>query len=318
MRRTRKIVVGIVGAVILAPAILLSPPTGELLITLTCRTEPLTPNCAERMRAMGHVWAQIGWLGRAIKWYGRAAAEGDDTAAYFHLGWAYERRGQKTVVPRVLNHDKKLNEAAARGQARLKALFEDKVRMAVRTGNLAEDMKALQAELEAELRHLETKKIREPNLRADFDRAEAAYRKAAERGFAPAMNNLGQILLSGAFGSARRGEGVPWIVRAAEAGNPVGAINLSLIYTDGMTVPRDLEQAERWSHWTDKVTDPRDLGSPTLERTNMVLAGALERPLIGAIRAKAKMREELTVTFKPMQPDARLPTFRSVQEQIRH
>jgi TPR repeat protein len=317
MRRALKMLLWAMGGVVLLLAILIAPPTGELLIKLTCSERPLTLNCAARMRAMGHVWMSFGWESRALTWYERAAVEGDDPAAYFHLGWLNEQRGQRDVVPRVLDYDKKLEDAAARDQARLQRLFDARMKAIGKTGDISEEMKALKAELEAEARRSEANKNPEPNFRDDFERAEASYRKGAERGFAPAMNNLGQLYLSGALGSARRSEGVPWIIRAAEAGNPVGAINLSLIYTDGMTVPRDVEQAERWSHWTDKITDPRDLASPTLERTNMILAGKIDRPLVAAIRAKAKTREELTVTFSPMQPDPRLPTFRSVQDQLR-
>jgi hypothetical protein len=313
MRRGWKIALWIGTAVVVVPAVLLSPPTGELSLALTCRREPPTQACIARMRAMGHVWTEFGWLGRAIHWYERAAAGSDDPVAYFHLGWLYEHRGQTSVVPRLLDYNKKLEAAAARDQARLKALVEGRIKKAVDSRKSLADVKIT----DADLKELDAAKIPEPELHDDFDRAEAAYRKAAERGFAPAMNNLGQILLSGAFGSARRGEGVPWLIRAAEAGNPVGSINLSLVYTDGMTVPRDLAQAERWSHWTDKITDRRDLASPTLERTNMVLAGTLDRPLVAAIRAKAKTKQELTVTFRPLPPDPRLPTFESVRKALK-
>jgi TPR repeat protein len=312
MRRRWKIALWSAAAVIAVPAVLLSPPFGELSLVLTCRMEPPTPACVARMRAMGHVWTELRWLGRAIYWYERAAASGNPVA-FFDLGWAYERRGQTTVVSRILDYDKKLEAAVARDQARLKKLVDDRIKAAVEAGRSPAEVQIT----DEDLKQLEATKIPEPRLRDDFERAEVAYRKAAELGFAPAMNNLGQILLSGAFGSARRSEGVPWLVRAAEAGNPVGAINLSLVYTDGMTVPRDLAQAERWSHWTDKITDPRDLRSPTLERTNMVLAGTLERPLVAAIRAKAKTKEELTVTFKPLPPDPRVPTFEAVRKALK-
>src|SRR5690606_33728256 len=93
-------------------------------INLTCRMTPPTPNGVARMRAMGHVWAQIGWLERAIKWYGRAAAEGDDAASYFHLGWAYEERGYRQAGPRMQAYRKAQEQAVAKVQAELKARFE--------------------------------------------------------------------------------------------------------------------------------------------------------------------------------------------------
>lgn len=296
MRRSWKIVLGIAAAAVLA--ILLSPPTGELSINLTCRMEPLTPNCAGRMRAMGHVWAQLGWMSRAIKWYGRAASEGDDVAAYFHLGWAYEQRGYSQIVPQVREHEKALQEAAAKVQAELKAQVDAGVMTM------------------AELNVPKMAAIPEPNVREDFELAEAAYRKAADRGFAPAMNNLGQLYTSGVFGSAKLADGARWIIQAAEAGNPFGAINASLLYTSGMGVPRDAEQAARWGVWTGESTNPRDVIYPTLEHTSMVLSGASERPLVWQIRKTMETHEPLTVTFRPLQPDPRLPTFHNAEKQL--
>jgi hypothetical protein len=298
MRRSWKIVLGIAGAVVLVPAVLLSPPAGELSIALTCRMEPPTPGCVERMRAMGHVWAQLGWMSRAIKWYGRAASEGDDTAAYFHLGWAYEQRGYRQILPKMQAHEKAVEEAAAKVEAELKAQVDRGVTSM------------------AELKVPEMPAIPDPNVREDFELAESAYRKAAERGFAPAMNNLGQLYTGGVFGSTRRADGAQWILRAAEAGNPLGAINASLLYTDGMGVPRDTAQAARWGRWTGENTDRRDLAYPTLEHTTMVLSGTSERPLVWQIRKTVETREPLNVTFRPMQPDPRLPTFHDVQKTL--
>jgi TPR repeat protein len=316
MRRALKIVLWLAGGITISAAALVAPPTGEVSIALTCRSQPQTPPCIARMRAMGHVWMSFGWETRALHWYERAAAEGDDPAAYFHVGWLYEQRGQKTVVPRVLDYDKKQAAAAARDQARLKALFDERMKTIGKTGNQADKIKALEAELEAESKRMAAEALPEPNLRDDFERAEAAYRKAAEHGFAPAMNNLGQLYLSGAFGSQRRSEGVPWIMRAADAGNPVGAVNLSLIYTDGMFVPRDPALAARWGKWIGDRVNPRDLAYPTLERTHMVLAGAIDRQFVAQIRENAKRHEPINVKFTPLQPDARIPTFKQVQKQL--
>jgi TPR repeat protein len=298
MRRGWKIALGLSAAVILTPVVLLSPPAGELMIRLTCRMEPLTPHCIGRMRAMGHVWAKLGWLDRAIMWYGRAATEGDDTAAYFHLGWAYEQRGYRRIVPKLQAHTKALEAAAAKRQAELKAQVEAGVT----------DM--------ADLKMPTKPAVPEANLREDFERAEHAYRMAADRGFAPAMNNLGQLYTTGVFGSAKRADGAEWILRAAKAGNPFGAINAALIYTGGIGVSRDAEQAIRWGGWNGELTNPHDVIYPTLEHTTMVLTGAAERPLVLGIREIMKTHEPLNIRFKPLQPDPRLPTFRSISSKL--
>ena len=85
--------------------------------------------------------------------------------------------------------------------------------------------------------------------REDFDLAASAYRKAAERGFAPATNNLGSMYVSGLFGSAQRSDGALWILRAARAGNPFGAVNTTLLYFywSGNGFRADSAEARRWS-----------------------------------------------------------------------
>lgn len=296
MRRSLKIVLGVAGALVLVPAVVLAPPTTELIINLTCRPVPLTPNCLVRMRAMGHVWAQLGWIDRAIHWYGRAATEGDDPASYFHLGWAYEQRGQREAMPRMEAYRKAQDEAAERAAVKYKA-----------------DLMAGKA---VPLDGPDVENIPEPNVREDFDLAIAAYRKAADRGFAPAMNNIGQMYLSGVFGSRSFGDGAAWVMRAAKAGNPLGAINLAFAYTDGRGVPRDANEAARWGQWTADKTDPRDLAQPTLERTAIIFRGDIDVHLAAQIRDKAKTGEAMTSKFRPLQPDPRLPTFKSVTEKL--
>lgn len=297
MRRIWKIGLGVAGALILLPAIVLAPPTTELIINLTCRSAPLTPNCLIRTRAMGHVWAQLGWIDRAIHWYDRAATQGDDPASYFHLGWAYEQRGQREAMPRMEAYRKAQDEAAERAAVKYKA-------------DLAAG-KAVPPD------GPEVGNIPEPNVREDFDLAIAAYRKAADHGFAPAMNNIGQMYLSGMFGSRFFADGVLWVTRAAKAGNPLGAINLAFAYTDGRGVPRDTDEAARWGQWTADKTNPRDLARPTLERTAIIFRGDIDAHLAAQIRDKAKTGEAMTSKFTPLQPNPHLPTFSQITKKLR-
>jgi hypothetical protein len=158
-----------------------------------------------------------------------------------------------------------------------------------------------------------------PTGREDFDLAASAYRKAAERGFAPAMNNLGSTHVSGLFGSAQRSDGALWILRAARAGNPFGAVNATLLYFywSGNGVRPDSAEARRWSEWTGEDVNPKDLAYPTLEHTSMVLRSGLEPRLFWTIREAAKRRIPLGASFTPLRPDPRLPAFSPVIRYLR-
>lgn len=305
MRRRWQILMWVAGTVVAVPIIVFAPPTSELIINLTCRDTPPTPKCVVRMRAMGHVWAQLGWLDRAITWYRRAATEGDDPGSYFHLGWAYEQRGFRDFVSKAQAHERAADAAASKAQAGLEASLKHQF--------VTGDVYSHQSNSEA----AKMTDLPEPNLREDFNLAEGAYRKAAERNFAPAMNNLGAMYVSGVFGSARRWDGVPWLMRAGQADNPFGAINLALMYSDGLGVPRDAAEAARWGAWKGAHVDRRDLAYPTLERTRMVLGGGIEPQWAAAIREAAERQIPLDVSFTPLRPDPRLPTFRQVQEKLR-
>lgn len=304
MRRRWQIVLWIAGAAVVVPVIAIAPPTTELIINLTCRTTPPTPSCIVRMRSMGHIWAQLGSLDRAITWYRRAATEGDDPASYFHLGWAYEQRGFRNLVPKLQAHERAVDAAAAKAQAELTAKLEQQLA----TG----DFHFNRADFEAP----KIPDLPDPKLSEDFELAESAYRKAAERNFAPAMNNLGAMYVSGVFGSARRWDGVPWLIRAGHADNPFGAINLALMYSDGLGVPRDAAEATRWGEWKGERVNPLDLAYPTLERTRMALGGDMEPWLLATIREAGKRHIPLGASFKVLPPDPRMPTFRQLQDDL--
>jgi hypothetical protein len=131
------------------------------------------------------------------------------------------------------------------------------------------------------------------------------------------MNNLGQMYVSGALGLDRLKDGAALIVRAAEAGNPLAAINAALIYTAGMGVARDDREATRWGQWNGEGVNPRDLAYPTLEHSRVALSGDVEPRLLVAIREVSKRRLPLDVRFKPLRPDPRLPTFQSVVDGLK-
>jgi TPR repeat protein len=57
-------------------------------------------------------------------------------------------------------------------------------------------------------------------VKRDYAEAMAWFRKAAERGYAPAQYNLGKMYLKGQGVAVDREEARKWLTRAADAGYP--------------------------------------------------------------------------------------------------
>lgn len=155
--------------------------------------------------------------------------------------------------------------------------------------------------------------------RSHFQDAASWYRRAAEKAFAPAMNNLGnlyeQSLLSG---NRNLHEAFRWYMAAARAGNPIGAFNLSLHYRGGLGVTRDFAEADKWAKWSPVKYNEADLSEPTLERTR-IFGSAVPAPLRAKLRAVADDGPPAyaTLELSPLKPDPSLPTFSQVQEQLK-
>jgi len=250
------------------------PQVIEKSIEWTCSLAHPTESCLRRMRAIGHVWSRKGDPVRAKLWYARAAEYGD-AASMFHLAWVYEEAGQADY------------QAAIRtisDQARTDALMEgpDAVRKLLPQDN--------------------------------FVRAADWYRKSAEKGFAPAMNNLGELYLAGIGVRQDAAAAHHWHLASARAGNPVAAINTALDFRIGRGIDADLALAEKWSSWIGKPSTA-GLGDLTLERTKVFGSGvpARERALI---RAAADQGVPVTTALNPIKANPNLPTFRQVHEQL--
>ncbi len=74
---------------------------------------------------------------------------------------------------------------------------------------------------------------------ADADKAEALYRQAADAGLADAKNDLGSFYES----LERFGAAAEWYLSAAEAGSPLGAVNLGALHLQGKGVAEDFVAA---------------------------------------------------------------------------
>jgi hypothetical protein len=268
----RKVLIAVAGVVILVVgagvAFLTSPTLAEKGIEWTCGT--VTPRCAVRMRAMGHVWSMKEDLPRARRWYALAAAAGDPPAM-FHLGWMYEQDGRNDI------------------QAMIRGIAEHR-----RAGGPAAS---------------------EPRMTyTNFLAAETWYRKSAERGFAPAMNNLGQLYLHGLTGRRDPTEAFRWHLAAAKLGNYPGSLNVAMAYRSGDGVAANPAEADRWSTWKapETVDENTGIGDLTLSRSR-VFGNTIPARERAGVRIAAERREPLTLTLKPLRPDPSLPTFSEVQ-----
>jgi hypothetical protein len=156
-----------------------------------------------------------------------------------------------------------------------------------------------------------------PELRKQFDEATSWYRKSADKGFAPAMNNLGQSLARGATSAPNPQAAAHQYRLAAQAGNPVAGFNLALAHLFGDGAAQSASEAEKWIEWSpSRKYNPVDLRRPTLERTR-IQGGMLAEPKRKKLRDAADAGPPATakLEFRPLQPVASLPTFEQVRRQ---
>lgn len=154
-------------------------------------------------------------------------------------------------------------------------------------------------------------------LRTQFDQAAAWYRRAAEKGFAPAMNNLGQVYARGLNGSRNPQMAAHYYRMAAQAGNPVAGFNLSMAHLAGDGVLQNSGEALKLMEWSPaKTYSLADLQRPTLERTRFN-GGMLAQGLREKLRSAADSGPPATakMEFRPLQPVSSLPTFEEVRRQ---
>lgn len=269
MRWFLRISAGLVFLVVAAViAVFTVPQISEKNIEWTCSLTAPSENCVVRMRAMGHTWSTRGNLGRARVWYTRAVEHGDVTAM-FHLGWTYERAGNRE---RDAAYDQASKKVAA-------GASPDQVAPRFDTN---------------------------PN----FVHAADWYRKAAAKGFAPAMNNLGELYQAGLGVPRDPREGYRQILAAARAGNPIASWNVVGAHWTRAGVEFDKAEVDKWSTWTPKGMT-YDLADLTLQRTHMNGEGIPARER-SALRAAAEKGEPVTIKTRSLQPDRSVPTFKQV------
>lgn len=155
------------------------------------------------------------------------------------------------------------------------------------------------------------------DLRAKLDEATAWYRKSADKGFAPAMNNLGQVLARGATGVRNAQSAAHFYRLGAQAGNPVAGFNLALAHLHGDGVAQSASEAEKWIEWSPaRKYNESDLTRPTLERTRIqggMLSDAVRKKIRAAVEGGPPATAKLE--FRPLAPVASLPTFEQARRQ---
>ena len=173
----------------------------------------------------------------------------------------------------------------------------------------------------AALRSADARVLRETGqaptgMATNEQRAREWYRLAADKGFAPAMNNLAE-LDRGAMDPRDRAEAMRWFLTAARAGNPIAMWNVAVAYASGQGVPHDPNEMRNWLSWDPKNGfDPRDLSWPTLEHTTLFGSPIPDSRIVG-LRASAKAKMPVEFVMVPLKPNPAIPTFRQLTEQMK-
>ena len=94
----------------------------------------------------------------------------------------------------------------------------------------------------------------------DFHSAMRWYRKAAEKGEAESMHNIGTLYMNGQGVAADYATGLSWLRKAAEAGSSGAMLNLGVTYSRGQGVAIDRNEALRW------LRKAKDAGHPAAQQ----------------------------------------------------
>jgi hypothetical protein len=140
------------------------------------------------------------------------------------------------------------------------------------------------------------------------------YRKSADKGFAPAMNNLGELYASGWVSGQDFEKAFDLYKAAAQAGSAAGAMNVSLAYRIGRGVARNLAAARKWAAFVPEH-GRTEFDDVALARST-VFGSNVAPKVLATMRSAAVKDEAVAVDFQPMKPSSSIPTFRSVTSQL--
>ena len=184
----------------------------------------------------------------AVKWYRRAAEQGNADAQY-NL-WGMYLKG-KAMPQNFADAVKWCRRAAEQGHAtaqwNLGLMYENGQGV---PQDLAEAVKWYRRAAEqgnAEAQYNLARMYRNgQGVPQDIAEAMKWCRRAAEEGDATAQFNLGALYANGQGVPEDHAEAAKWYRRAAEQGNATAQFNLGLMYDIGDGVPQDFAEAVKW------------------------------------------------------------------------
>ena len=171
--------------------------------------------------ALGELLVNIGGtqsIHKGILWLEKAAQSGD-SRALLSLGQAYLLEDAGNNLPDLDKSIKVLEQSAQKGNAEATMLL----------GSIY-------------LKQGETKE--------NMDKVIAAYTKIAEKGSVDAQLALASLYLDGAddnLVAVDKAKGIEWLTKAAEQGDSEAIQSLIDIYENGEGVPKNLEEALKWT-----------------------------------------------------------------------
>lgn len=165
-----------------------------------------------------------------------------------------------------LPFDKKLTLAKVGDEDAQISVAEDYESGAAGTPDLAAAAKwyreaALQGNVEAQYRLARIVVRGAKGLKQDYPTALRLFQSAADKGHAPAMNALGQMLQNGQGGAADPVKAAEWYKKAADTKLSDAQNNLGMLYLNGKGVKRELGEAFRLFELSASQGDPWGLNN---------------------------------------------------------
>ncbi len=252
------------------------PDLLESKLLWDCSSSDHAPSCLVRMQAVGNLFFRDGRSDRGEFWYRQAALRGDPVAM-FHLAWVYEQKAQIAKRQSVQ-------------WVGMQVKYHDPPQHIDRR-----DFFKL-------TRKLDKRSVVAAKASDGFHRmAESWYRRSADLGFAPSMNNLAMLYSRSTLFSDRADLAREYLKAAHEIGNPIAGWNYLLTYPHEPGLPPIPTDPTQWREWTWTPTEGvrRQLARPILERTFAVAGGFSDTEHHG-LRQSAKMGEPVTFKVKPL------------------
>ena len=272
-------------------ALTFSPQLSEEMLEWDCPEAEASPSedCLKRIRAAGHVRSQLSHMPEAERFYLRGANAGDPIAM-FHLAWVYEELASEFVKDRARQIAKQLSEERS---SKKPAQYRDQ----------AESLSMLK------------KLALVSEYGAYSDQAVYWYKKSADLGFAPSMNNLAQIYAMNPLRKPQYNAALRLHKKAAKAGNPIAHWNIGMTYASGRGMKADPRKAEKWWTWKPGEHDTAQFASPTLERTRL-FGRRIPQKYVSELRHNAA--NDLPVTVKPrkLRPSGTMPNFDKMRKEL--